>query len=213
MMRALVSFGLFVVLSLGCKGPQVQASDGKAAPSAKPAAAAPAAAAGNPRVVLDTSFGDSEVEFFANKAPNGVKNFLRYANEKLYDGTIFHRVIPNFVVQGGGFDAAMARRKTYEPLQNEADNGLKNEAGTLSWARTPDPHSATNQFYINLKHNVALDHRGKTPQDWGYAVFGKVTKGLEIAQKIAEVPTTRKGGRGDVPVEPIVLRAVRVLGQ
>jgi cyclophilin family peptidyl-prolyl cis-trans isomerase len=208
-MRKLGIVGAAVfVLAVACKGPQGGASaDGKPL-AAKPAAAA---ASSNVKVVLDTSFGDVEVELYRDKAPKGVANFLRYADEKLYDGTVFHRIVRGFVVQGGGFDPDLTRRKTYEPLGNEADNGLKNERGTIAWARTPDPHSATNQFYVNLKDNPALDHRDKSPAGWGYAVFGRVVRGLEIFDKLSEVPTRPNGPHASFPAEPVLLRAVKVL--
>lgn len=193
---------------LACKGPASNAQESAVkAPSARPAPAA----GPNPKVVFETSFGDVEIELFRDKAPKGVANFLRYAEEKLYDGTVFHRIIPSFVVQGGGFEPDLTRKKTYEPLQNEADNGLKNERGTLAWARTPDPNSATNQFFINLKDNPALDHKEKTQRGWGYAVFGRVTKGLEIADKISQVPTRPNGPHFNFPADPVLLRGVKVI--
>lgn len=211
MKRSLYTVALILSV-LGCKGPTSQAggSTAQAGGEVKAAAAAAAPTVGNPKVVFDTSFGDIEIELFADKAPKGVKNFLRYVEEKLYDGTIFHRVIPNFVVQAGGFEPTFSKRKTYEPLQNEADNGLKNERGTLCWARTPDPHSATNQFFINLKPNESLDHREKSQSGWGYAVFGKVVKGMDVADKISLTQTTSNGPHQNVPAEPILIRAARL---
>ena len=193
---------------LACKG---TTSNAQEASVKAPAALAASKAGPNAKIVFDTSFGDIEVELFRDKAPKGVANFLRYAEEKLYDGTVFHRILPNFVVQGGGFEPDLTKKKTYEPLQNEADNGLKNERGTLSWARTPDPNSATNQFYINLKDNPALDHQDKSPRGWGYAVFGRVTKGLDIADKISQVPTRPNGQHFNFPADPVVVRSVRML--
>lgn len=161
---------------------------------------------GNPMVVMQTSMGDITIELFADKAPQTAENFAQYVKDKFFDGTIFHRVIPNFVIQGGGFTPSMEQKQTRAPIQNEADNGLKNSVGSLSMARTSDPHSASSQFFINLKDNAFLDHKGKTPQGWGYAVFGKVTEGMDVVEKIAAVQTGNKGGHQDVPNDPIVVK-------
>jgi peptidyl-prolyl cis-trans isomerase B (cyclophilin B) len=128
-----------------------------------------------------------------------------------YDGTVFHRVIPNFMVQGGGFTAEMSQKPTREPIENEADNGLKNEKGTLAMARTMQPHSASAQFFINTTDNKFLDHTGKNPQGWGYAVFGKVVDGMDVVAAIEKVPTGSRGGHQDVPVEPVVIRSAKVV--
>lgn len=172
---------------------------------------APAAfAQGNPQVVLETSKGTIIIELFAEEAPLSTKNFLAYVDKGFYDGTLFHRVIPNFMVQGGGFDASMNKKDTDAPIPNEADNGLKNTRGTLAMARTNDPHSATAQFFVNTVDNKFLDHTGKNPRGWGYAVFGKVTSGMEAVDAIAAVKTGRSGRMGDVPVEPVsIIKAYR----
>lgn len=165
---------------------------------------------GNPMVVFETNYGKIELETFPDKAPITVKNFLRYVDEGFYDGTIFHRVIPGFVIQGGGFTADMDQKKTHDPIKNEADNGLKNERGTLSMARTQDINSATSQFFINLKDNAFLDHGSR---DFGYAVFAKVVNGMDVVDKIAQVKTTNKGMYQDVPADPVVIeKAYRVDG-
>lgn len=164
-----------------------------------------------PMVRMKTSKGVIEVELYPDKAPKTVENFLRYVREGFYDGTIFHRVVPNFVIQGGGFDAEMRRKPTHAPIPNEADNGLKNERGTLAMARTGDPHSATSQFFINTRTNSFLDHRDKTPRGWGYAVFGRVVKGMDVVDQIAKVKTGRRAGMADVPVEPVVIEKVEVI--
>lgn len=165
----------------------------------------------NPKVVLETSMGKIVLEIFKDKAPETAKNFLNYVDEKFYDGTIFHRVIPNFVIQGGGYDKDMNPKPTHDPIKNEADNGLSNLRGTIAMARTNDPHSATSQFFINLVDNKGLDFKGKeSGREWGYAVFGKVIEGMEVVDKIAQVKTTSKAGHQNVPVEPvIILKAYR----
>jgi len=160
----------------------------------------------NPKVRLETSKGVIVVELFSEKAPISTENFLHYVDSGGYDGLIFHRVISGFMVQGGGFEPGMKQRTpSAAPIQNEADNGLKNKRGTLAMARTPDPHSASNQFFINLVDNGFLDHSGKTPQGWGYAVFGQVLEGMEAVDAIATVATGNVGGHGDVPAEDIVI--------
>lgn len=159
-------------------------------------------------VTLNTTYGPIKLELDAENAPISVANFLMYAREGLYDGTIFHRVIDNFMIQGGGFDADMKQKETKEPIENEADNGLKNDFGTVAMARTMDPHSATAQFFINVKDNDFLNHSGKTMQGWGYAVFGKIVDGEEALDKIRAVPTTSRGGHQDVPVETVIIESV-----
>ncbi|MGD8428854.1 MAG: peptidylprolyl isomerase [Ectothiorhodospiraceae bacterium] len=172
------------------------------------ATASGAAAADNPRVVFHTNKGDIRIELYAERAPVTVKNFLDYVDSGFYDGTIFHRVIPGFVIQGGGFTADMQRKATRDPIENEADNGLKNERGTLSMARTQDKDSATSQFFINLADNAFLDHgvRG-----FGYAVFARVTEGMDVVDAIAAVPTGRHGPYSDVPEEPVVVESAERL--
>jgi cyclophilin family peptidyl-prolyl cis-trans isomerase len=168
-----------------------------------PAALEPAP--GNPVAVISTSMGEITVELFKDRAPVSVENFLRYANEGFYAGTIFHRVVKGFVVQGGGYLQGMVEKPTREPIQNEATNGLKNLRGTLAMARTQTLRSATSQFYINVANNSALDHRGYTPSDFGYAVFGRVLSGMEVADRIAEVAT-----RAENPIEPVTIKSVTV---
>ena len=173
--------------------------------------AAPAPAA-NPRVLLDTTKGKIVLELYPAKAPKTVKNFLDYVKAGQYNGEIFHRVIPGFMIQGGGFTPDMKEKATRAPIQNEADNGLSNDRGTIAMARTSDPNSASAQFFINVADNKSLNHTSKTLQGWGYAVFGKVVEGMEVADAIVAVPTTTKGPYGDVPVDPIVIRKASVVG-
>lgn len=162
-------------------------------------------------VIIRTTFGEIKVELDAEKAPKTVANFLEYARDGFFDGTIFHRVIDNFMIQGGGFDTDMQQKATREPIENEADNGLKNDFGTLAMARTMDPHSATAQFFINVKDNDFLNHSGKNMQGWGYAVFGKVAEGSEVLDKIRAVPTTSRNGHQDVPTDPVIIESVEVV--
>lgn len=169
---------------------------------------APAPAA-NPRVEMKTSMGSITLELYSERAPATVANFLQYAREGFYAGTIFHRVIDGFMIQGGGMDRELREKPTRAPIPNEARSGLKNESGTIAMARTPDPDSARSQFFINLVDNPALDH--PSPDGHGYAAFGKVTKGFEVVRSIARVTTKRVGRYGDVPVEPIVIESVKIL--
>ena len=159
----------------------------------------------NPRVALETTFGKITIELDAANAPLSTENFLSYVSSGHFDGTIFHRVIPGFMIQGGGFSKEMAQKPCQAPIANEAGNGLKNTRGTLAMARTSDPNSATAQFFINLKDNGFLDHTAKTQQGWGYAVFGKVVDGMGVVDTIAQVKTGTHGGHGDVPVDAIVI--------
>ncbi|MGK2952025.1 MAG: peptidylprolyl isomerase [Thiobacillus sp.] len=172
-----------------------------------PAANQPA----NPRVLIETSKGNITVEVFPGQAPQSAANFLGYVKDGFYDGTIFHRVIPNFMVQGGGMLPDMTEKSKGTPIQNEADNGLKNLRGTLAMARTGDPHSATSQFFINVADNAFLNHRGKSPEGWGYTVFGKVVDGMKVVDAIVAVPRGNRGPHGDVPVEPIAMQRVTLL--
>lgn len=165
----------------------------------------------HPLVKLETSMGDITLELNADKAPATVANFLQYVKDGFYDGTIFHRIIPTFMIQGGGFDAKMNQKPTRAPVKNEADNGLKNELYTVAMARTMDPNSATAQFFINVADNQFLNHTAKTAQGWGYAVFGKVVKGQDVVDKIKAVPTTTKGMFQDVPVTPVVINKATVV--
>ncbi len=167
----------------------------------------------NPKVQLETSKGNIVIELNAEKAPKTVENFLAYVKSGHYDGTIFHRVIPSFMIQGGGFDVDMKQKSTNATIQNEANNGLKNVKGTLAMARTSAPHSATAQFFINVADNAFLDFTSESPQGWGYAVFGQVTEGLDIVSTIEEVATGNHGGHQDVPLEPIVIQKATLLEQ
>ena len=167
------------------------------------------AALAAPSVEMETSAGRMVIELNTEKAPGTVNNFLKYAKEGHYDGTIFHRVIDGFMIQGGGFTADMSEKKAGAPIQNEAKNGLKNQRGTIAMARRPDPHSATAQFFINHKDNSMLDYPGH--DGWGYAVFGKVTQGLDIVDKIAKVPTGNSGMHQNVPTQPVIVQSVKVL--
>jgi len=161
------------------------------------------------KVKLKTTMGDIVIELDEEAAPVTVKNFLRYVQEHFYDGTIFHRVIPNFMIQGGGFTPDMIQKETHEPIVNEASNGLKNDRGTIAMARTPHPDSATSQFFINHKDNNSLNYAG--PGKPGYAVFGRVVKGMKVVDKIAKVQTTRRRGHADVPVVPVVIISAQVV--
>jgi peptidyl-prolyl cis-trans isomerase B (cyclophilin B) len=161
-------------------------------------------------ITLHTNHGDIVVELDFDKAPISAANFLEYAKDGFFDGTVFHRVISDFMIQGGGFDATMQQKRTKAPIANEADNGLKNDTGTIAMARTMDPESATAQFFINLKDNNFLNHTAKTSQGWGYAVFGKVVDGLDTVKAIEGVRTGSKGGHQDVPVETVVIESVTI---
>lgn len=165
-----------------------------------------AADAKHPHVLLDTSMGKIEVELDAAKAPISTANFLAYVEKGHYNNTIFHRTIPGFMVQGGGFDATMREKPTQAPIKNEADNGLHNVRGTLAMARTQVKDSATSQFFINQKDNDFLDHGGR---DFGYAVFGKVVKGMEVVDNIANTPTTTKSGMQNVPSDPVMIKSAK----
>jgi peptidyl-prolyl cis-trans isomerase B (cyclophilin B) len=156
-------------------------------------------------VTLKTNYGDIKLELFADAAPKTVANFLEYVKSGFYNGTLFHRVIDNFMIQGGGFDQNFKQKATRTPIENEADNGLSNEIGTIAMARTMDPHSATAQFFINVANNDFLDFRAPTPSHFGYCVFGKVTEGMEVVDKIAKVKTGRRGMHADVPEENVVI--------
>ena len=164
-------------------------------------------------VEMHTSKGLITLELDAEKAPVTVANFIEYVNSGHFDGTIFHRVIPGFVIQGGGLESGMKEKPTQAPIENEADNGLKNVTGSICMARTNDPHSATSQFFINLKDNQFLDHTEKSPQGWGYAVFGQVTGGMDVVEAIAAVQTGNAGFHQDVPVEDIVVEKVTITDQ
>jgi len=158
-----------------------------------------------PRVVLETNHGNIILELYPDKAPQSVGNFLAYVDERYYSGTIFHRVIDGFMIQGGGFTDDMTQKSTKNGVPNEADNGLENSRGTVAMARTTDPHSATSQFFINLADNAPLDHTDKTPRGWGYTVFGKVVEGMDVVDAIAKAPTGTVGPFRDVPSETVVI--------
>lgn len=168
------------------------------------------AAEPNPKVKIKTSMGDMTVELYADKAPQTVKNFLKYVDNKHYDGTIFHRVISDFMIQGGGFTPDMTEKPTDNPIQNESANGLANERGTLAMARTGEPHSATSQFFINVKKNDFLD-RANAQDRWGYCVFGKVIDGMDVVDKIRQVETETKNFHENVPVETVTIESIRRL--
>ena len=160
-------------------------------------------------VKIETSMGVITVELDNEKAPISVKNFLNYVDKKFYDDLIFHRVIDDFMIQGGGFDKKLSLRPTDAPIKNEANNGLRNHKGTIAMARTPDPDSATAQFFINLKDNNFLNHQGPLPRDYGYDVFGKVSDGMDVVEKIGKVKTTSSGQMRDVPAEAVVIKSIR----
>jgi peptidylprolyl isomerase/peptidyl-prolyl cis-trans isomerase B (cyclophilin B) len=185
---------------------------GASEPGAQTVSTAPAAGQpANPLVLIETSKGNITVEMFPGNAPTSTANFLNYVKRGYYDGTIFHRVIPGFMIQGGGMTPDMNEKSRGTPILNEADNGLKNLRGTLAMARTGDPHSATSQFFINVADNYALNHRGKSIEGWGYAVFGQVVDGMEVVDAIVAVPRGNRGPHGDVPIEPVVMKRVTVL--
>ncbi|RNC73309.1 MAG: peptidyl-prolyl cis-trans isomerase [Desulfuromonadales bacterium] len=165
----------------------------------------------NPRVVIETSQGSITIELFKDKAPITVRNFLSYVKDGYYDGLIFHRVIKGFMVQGGGLDENMQQKKTKFAIKNEATNGLKNTRGTLAMARTAVVDSATSQFFINLVDNAFLDHTGKTPDMFGYAVFGQVVEGMDVVDTMAQVKTGNRAGHSDVPVENIFITSAKVV--
>ena len=165
---------------------------------------------GGPVVLMSTSMGEVKIELYEKEAPETVKNFLAYVNDKFYDGTIFHRVIPGFMIQGGGFTAAMEQKPTKPPIKNEAGNGLRNDTGTIAMARTSDPDSATAQFFINVKNNDFLN-RDKAQDGVGYTVFGKVIEGMDVVHKIEQVQTSRKGMYADAPVESVLIKSVTVV--
>jgi len=199
MIRASVVLGLALLLS--CLAPAMAAEEEEKAVDSPT----------NPVVVMKTSKGTIEIELDPEKAPVTVKNFLRYVDEKHYDGTVFHRVIKGFMIQGGGFDAELNQKPVHDPIKIEANNGLSNTTGTIAMARTSDPNSATAQFFINTVNNGRLDFQSKTQRGWGYTVFGKVTSGLDVVRAIEAVPTGPKGRfRSDVPMETVVIESVRV---
>lgn len=170
--------------------------------------AAPQPAPGNPVVVIETSAGTITAELYKDRAPVSVENFLRYVREGHYSGTIWHRVVAGYVIQGGGYTAELVEKATRPPIQNEATNGLSNLRGTLAMARTRQARSATSQFYINLVNNPSLDHRGFSPDDFGYAVFGRVLQGMDVVDRIGAVKTSSRDGMDTVPVVPVLILGV-----
>lgn len=171
-------------------------------------AAPPQPAPGNPVVVIETSLGTITAELFKDRAPVSVENFLQYVREGHYGGTIWHRVVSGYVIQGGGYSAELVEKSTRPPIQNEATNGLSNQRGTLAMARTRQARSATSQFYINLVNNPSLDHRGFAPDDFGYAVFGRVLEGMDVVDRIGVVKTASRDGMETVPVTPVLITRV-----
>jgi cyclophilin family peptidyl-prolyl cis-trans isomerase len=192
-MKGFLAVALACVI-LACSGAVAVAGEGK-----------------KPMVLMSTSMGDIKIELDPEKAPVTVENFLTYVKDGHYDGTIFHRVIKNFMIQGGGMDKDMNEKKTRAPIRNEAGNGLKNDEGTIAMARTNVVDSATAQFFINVNNNEFLNHKGTSPRDFGYAVFGKVVQGMDVVHKIENVATTSRKGHGDVPTEPVVIQSVKVV--
>ncbi|MCT7359630.1 peptidylprolyl isomerase [Thalassolituus pacificus] len=162
-------------------------------------------------ILLKTNFGDIKIELNHEKAPKTAANFEKYVKEGYYDGVIFHRVIDNFMIQGGGFEPGMVNKETDMPIENEADNGLKNTVGTLAMARTMDPHSASAQFFINVSDNEFLNHTSKSTQGWGYAVFGEVVEGMDVVNRIKAVKTTTRMGHQDVPVDDVIIEKAEII--
>jgi len=164
-----------------------------------------------PRILMKTNLGELTIELDSEKAPVTVENFLHYVNDSFYNDTLFHRVIPGFMVQGGGFSTAFEQKEGIASIKNEAENGLKNVRGSLAMARTSDPHSASSQFFINLVDNGFLNHTSPTSQGWGYAVFGQVVEGIDVIDTIAKQKTTRREGHADVPVEDVLIESITLL--
>jgi cyclophilin family peptidyl-prolyl cis-trans isomerase len=194
----------FMTLILGClllSPAAAEAQDRKPTPKAK-----------EPVVELTTSMGTIQIKLLPDKAPKTVENFLQYVASGQYDGTVFHRVIESFMIQGGGYDEKYREKTTKTPIENEADNGLSNTRGTVAMARTSDPNSARAQFFINVKDNPGLNHKAKTPSGWGYCVFGRVVSGMDVVDKIKKVPTGAKGSfDSDAPLKEVVIKKARVL--
>jgi len=168
--------------------------------------------ADNIMIHLTTSHGTIILELYPDKAPKTVENFLDYARKRFYDGTLFHRIIDNFIIQGGGFDTGMHQKPTHQPIQNEADNKIRNVRGTLAMARTNDPNSATSQFFINIADNDFLNYTASTPEGWGYCVFGKVIEGMHVVDRIKGVPTGTKLGFKDVPMTDVMIESIQIVG-
>jgi len=175
------------------------------------ASAFPVTAMAETVVEIDTTMGAMQIELLPDEAPNTVANFMKYVEIDYYNGLIFHRVIDNWIIQAGGYDQDLNGKETFRPIRNEATNGLANERGTIAMARGADPHSANSQFFINLTENVSLNHRARTMTDYGYCVFGRVISGMETADRIGRVETHEADGFEDLPVEPVIIKSVRVL--
>ncbi len=206
-MKRGIGIAVTALLVAGCGRVQDRAVEAK---EASPPPAAPAEAALPAGAVIRTSLGEIEIELFGERAPLTVRNFAEYARTGHYDGTIFHRVIPGFVIQGGGFTPDLREKPTRPPIRNEASNRVSNRRGTIAMARTPDPHSATAQFFINLADNLTLDHRAPTPEGYGYCVFGRVIRGMETVDRIAAVPTGTLGPHEGVPLQPVRIESVEL---
>jgi cyclophilin family peptidyl-prolyl cis-trans isomerase len=203
---------LGLMMTMGCGGGSPPPAEEPAPAEEKsPAPPAPTSTGTNPMVEMRTSLGTMKVELYPDKAPKTAENFLQYAREGFYDGTVFHRVISGFMIQGGGFTPDMSEKETRAPIENEASNGLKNVRGSLAMARTGDPHSASSQFFINTVDNPFLDFQDESVRGWGYAVFGKVVEGLETLDAIKKVSTGSRDGQDDVPLDPVVIESVRIL--
>ncbi len=207
-MKGLMSF--MFVLALGVVGCGSGANAGDNATGQQPSGGTTSMSA-NPKVLIETTKGNITVELDAVNAPNTVANIVGYVKDGFYNGTVFHRVIPGFMVQGGGMTADMSEKKGKEPIKNEANNGLKNMRGTLAMARTNAPHSASSQFFINVADNSFLNFKSESPQGWGYAVFGKVVEGMDVVDAIVAVKTGNHGYHQDVPVEPVVMNKVTLV--
>ena len=200
--RALICATLFLAVA-ACSGGEDKPQSTESTKAAAPAK--------SPIVEIKTNKGTIAVELYSDKAPKSVENFLAYAESGFYNGTIFHRVINDFMIQGGGYTANLERKETRAPIPNEANNGLKNEVGTVAMARTSDPNSATSQFFINVRDNAFLDFQSETPQGWGYAVFGKVVEGMDIVNAIKQTPTSDRGGAfANLPQDQVVIESVSV---
>jgi cyclophilin family peptidyl-prolyl cis-trans isomerase len=203
-------FPLILAFAALAASPQVKPGDKTRVQVPPLQAPAPTPAPGNPVVVVSTSMGEITLELFKDQAPVSVENFLQYVRDGFYEGTIFHRVKRGYVIQGGGYTPEMVERATRPPIMNEATNGLKNSRGTVAMARTRALRSGTSQFYINLVNNTSLDHRGYSPDDFGYAVFGRVLTGLDVVDQIAATATGMSGDHEDVPKTPVVIQKVTV---
>jgi cyclophilin family peptidyl-prolyl cis-trans isomerase len=214
--RGLVATAVVLVLTtaVSCAGDQEPSLSASEKPTPRPTAADKAKkddkpSPDNPQVILETSMGTIRLELFKDKAPITVKNFLDYVDAGFYDGTIYHRVIPNFMIQGGGFTPDMKQKPTRDPIKNEAGNGVSNERGTIAMARTGVVDSATAQFFINVVDNAMLDHRDNSPRGFGYCVFGRVIEGMDVVDKIRAVKTHSASGHDDVPVETVLIKSAK----